>query len=132
VTNIGFTCVLALVLLFFAQLTYGGGFGIAALVTTNPPLAGANGNELVIAGAPVMVGAGDIAVCGTSGDLATARRRLSCERQLANSDGGVHLGDNAYPSGAEESARFSALLHRRGNAAHHVSGSPLSRKSRLR
>jgi len=39
--------------------------------TPTPP--GAPPKELVIAGAPVMIGAGDIAVCGTSGDEATGR-----------------------------------------------------------
>jgi hypothetical protein len=59
---------------------------------------------LVIAGAPVMVGAGDIAVCGTSGDLATARLVDSVVR--ADSSAKLQtvvftLGDNAYPSGRE-------------------------------
>jgi len=72
----------------------------------NPPptLPGANGNELVIASAPVMVGAGDIAVCGTSGDIATARLVDSVVRadSVAQLPSVVFtLGDNAYPSGPE-------------------------------
>ena len=72
----------------------------------NPPatLPGANGKELVIASAPVLVGAGDIAVCGTSGDMATARLVDSVVRadSVAQLTSVVFtLGDNAYPSGRE-------------------------------
>ncbi len=50
-----------------------------------------------------MIGAGDIAVCGTSGDEATGR--IVDSILSANSAAMVHtevftLGDNAYPSGS--------------------------------
>ena len=60
--------------------------------------------ELELAGAPVLVGAGDIAVCGTSGDLATGRLVDSLVR-FDSAKGKptvvVTMGDNAYPSGPE-------------------------------
>jgi hypothetical protein len=68
--------------------------------TPIPP--GAAPREIALAGAAMMVGAGDIAVCGTSGDEATARIVDSVVR--TDSAGKVAtvvftLGDNAYPSG---------------------------------
>jgi hypothetical protein len=60
--------------------------------------------ELDIPGAPVMVAAGDIAVCGTSGDVATGRLADSLVRfDSANKrqTAVVTMGDNAYPSGPE-------------------------------
>jgi hypothetical protein len=68
-----------------------------------PTPTGAPPRELVIAGAPVMIGAGDIAVCGTSGDEATGR--IVDSVLSADSAAKVHtevftLGDNAYPSGS--------------------------------
>src|SRR6266576_3429300 len=59
--------------------------------------------ELKLAG-PVVVGAGDIAVCGTSGDLATGRLVDSLVRFDSSSGRQtvvVTMGDNAYPSGKE-------------------------------
>ncbi len=59
--------------------------------------------ESVLAGAPMMIAAGDIAVCGKSGDEGTA---ALVERALADDSArGVEsvvatLGDNAYPSGS--------------------------------
>lgn len=70
----------------------------------NPTPPGSSGKELVIASAPVLVGAGDIAVCGTSGDMATARLVDSVVRadSVAQLPSVVFtLGDNAYPSGPE-------------------------------
>ena len=68
--------------------------------TPTPP--GAPPKELALAGAPVMIGAGDIAVCGTSGDEATGK--IVDSVLAADSIAKVHsevftLGDNAYPSG---------------------------------
>ncbi|MDP9205494.1 MAG: metallophosphoesterase [Gemmatimonadota bacterium] len=59
--------------------------------------------ELALPGAPVMIGAGDIAVCGTSGDEATGRLvdsllRVDSVTQVISAV--FTLGDNAYPSGA--------------------------------
>ncbi|HZD84396.1 MAG TPA: metallophosphoesterase, partial [Gemmatimonadaceae bacterium] len=68
--------------------------------TPTPP--GAPPTEIAIPGAAVMVGAGDIAVCGTNGDEATARLVDSVLKtdSAAKIVGAVFtLGDNAYPSG---------------------------------
>src|SRR5687767_7470621 len=59
--------------------------------------------EVFIMGAPVMIGVGDIAVCGTRGDETTAKLVDSVLR-VPNA-GMVQrvvftLGDNAYPSGS--------------------------------
>jgi hypothetical protein len=69
--------------------------------TPVPP--GAAEEELVLAGAPIMIGAGDIAVCGTTADEATGRIVDS----LLTTIGAAFvqrfvftLGDNAYPSGS--------------------------------
>src|SRR6478609_10798365 len=59
--------------------------------------------ESVLPGAPVMLAAGDIAVCGKSGDEGTA---ALVERNLADDSARnvqsvvATLGDNAYPSGS--------------------------------
>ena len=58
--------------------------------------------EVVLPGAPVMIGAGDIAVCGTKGDVATGRivdSVLSVAGAAKPESGVFTLGDNAYPSG---------------------------------
>jgi hypothetical protein len=58
--------------------------------------------EETLPGAVVMIGAGDIAVCGTSGDEATGRLvdSLLAADSVANVVSAVFtLGDNAYPSG---------------------------------
>jgi len=59
--------------------------------------------ELTIPGAPVMIGAGDIAVCGTRGDEETGK--LVDSVLVADSITRIEtavftLGDNAYPSGS--------------------------------
>ena len=59
--------------------------------------------ELPLPGAAVMIGAGDIAVCGTSGDEETGRLvdSLLTADSVANVVSAVFtLGDNAYPSGS--------------------------------
>ena len=69
--------------------------------TPTPP--GPPPKELVIAGAPVMIGAGDIAVCGTSGDEATGRivdSVLAADSVARVRTEVFTLGDNAYPSGS--------------------------------
>jgi calcineurin-like phosphoesterase family protein len=64
-----------------------------------------SGEELVevpLPGASVMIGAGDIAVCGTNGDEETGRLvdSLLTVDSVANVPSAVFtLGDNAYPSG---------------------------------
>ena len=70
----------------------------------SPTPAGPQEEEVVLAGAPVLVGAGDIAVCGTAGDESTAAIVDSVLR--ANSAQKVQtlvatFGDNAYPSGSQ-------------------------------
>jgi hypothetical protein len=59
--------------------------------------------EFALPGAAVMIGAGDIAVCGTGGDEATGRLvdSLIAADSVANVVSAVFtLGDNAYPSGS--------------------------------
>lgn len=67
-----------------------------------PTRRGASERELVVKGAAVVIAVGDIAVCGISGDEATARLADSLMR--ADSVRGtqtavITMGDNAYPSG---------------------------------
>jgi hypothetical protein len=69
-----------------------------------PPPGGPAKKELELSGATMMVGAGDIAVCGTNGDEATGRMVDSVV--ASDSVSNIHtevftLGDNAYPSGRE-------------------------------
>jgi hypothetical protein len=64
---------------------------------------GARLQEVELPGAVVMVGVGDIAVCGTNGDEATGR--LIDSLLVSDSVANIHtevftLGDNAYPSGS--------------------------------
>ncbi|MDP9201014.1 MAG: metallophosphoesterase [Gemmatimonadota bacterium] len=69
--------------------------------TPTPP--GGSPNEIVLPGAPVMIGAGDIAVCGTSGDEATAKivdSVLTADSAATVQSVVFTLGDNAYPSGS--------------------------------
>lgn len=78
-------------------------------VQMTPPVATASAAQVALSGASVLIGTGDIAVCGTSGDEETAKLVDSVLR--ADSAAKVHdevftLGDNAYPSG---SARDYAL-----------------------
>lgn len=68
--------------------------------TRTPP--GAPPKEIALPGAAVFIGAGDIGVCGTNGDEATAHIVDSVLAAVAakNSQSAVFtLGDNAYPSG---------------------------------
>src|SRR5256885_111249 len=70
--------------------------------TPTPP--GAASKELTIAGAPVVIGVGDIAVCGTAGDEATGALvdsllRLDSAQRIQ--DVVLTFGDNAYPSGSQ-------------------------------
>lgn len=67
-----------------------------------PPPSGAAPKEVALAG-PVMIGAGDIAVCGTSGDEKTAKivDSLITADSVAKVESVVFtIGDNAYPSGS--------------------------------
>ena len=69
--------------------------------TPIPP--GAAPTEVALAGASVMVGAGDIAVCGTAGDESTGRvvDSVLAAESVAKIESLVFtLGDNAYPSGS--------------------------------
>ena len=67
-----------------------------------PPPGGASPQEVALVGAPVVIGAGDIAVCGTRWDEATAR--LVDSVLTADTAKIVNVvftaGDNAYPSGS--------------------------------
>jgi hypothetical protein len=68
-----------------------------------PPAAEAPAEEIALAGAAVLIGAGDIAMCGTTGDERTAALVDSILRDdsIANVESAViTMGDNAYPSGS--------------------------------
>ena len=88
-------------------LSLGALAGIITACSKDQPPTAENANtirELSMPGAAVMIGAGDIAVCGTSGDEATGR--LVDSLLTADSVAGVAsaiftLGDNAYPSGED-------------------------------
>ena len=72
-------------------------------VELTPPPAAAPAAQVALSGASVLIGAGDIAVCNSSGDEATAALMDSVLR--ADSAAKVHdeaftLGDNAYPDGS--------------------------------
>lgn len=69
-----------------------------------PAPAGAPAEEVALSGASVMIGAGDIAVCGTSGDEATAAivdSVIKADSAAKVVTAVLTLGDNAYPSGRE-------------------------------
>jgi len=71
--------------------------------TQPPPPADAPAKEIALAGAAVLIGAGDIAMCGTIGDERTAMIVDSVLRDdsAAKVENAVFtMGDNAYPSGA--------------------------------
>ena len=83
----------------------------AALVAVNcfppvevtPPPADAPADLLAIAGASVLIGAGDIAVCGTTYDEQTARLVDSVTREdsIAKVENAIFtVGDHVYPNGA--------------------------------
>jgi acid phosphatase type 7 len=72
-------------------------------VEITPPPADAPAEQVALAGASVMVGAGDIAECNSTGDELTAA--LVDSIMKADSAAGVEdmvftLGDNAYPNGS--------------------------------
>lgn len=74
-------------------------------VFTTPPPAEASPEVVAIAGAAIMIGAGDIAACDSQGDELTAALVDSVLR--ADSAAKVEnvvftVGDNAYPDGSEE------------------------------
>ena len=73
-------------------------------VEITPPPADAPAELLALTGAAVLMGAGDIAVCGTSYDEATARLVDSISREDSASkveDAIFTTGDNVYPNGAK-------------------------------
>ena len=83
--------------------------GLSALVVacsrdeppTPPP--GTPSKEVALPGAPVMIAAGDIAVCGVRGDEATAHlvdSLLTANSAAKLQSAVVTIGDNAYPSGS--------------------------------
>ena len=72
-------------------------------VQITPAPAAASAEQVALTGASIMIGAGDIAVCGTDGDERTAKLVDSVLR--VDSVAKVHdevftLGDNAYPDGS--------------------------------
>lgn len=72
-------------------------------VDVTPPPADASAELVALSGASVMIGVGDIAVCGTSYDEATAKLVDSVVK--ADSAAGVQdaiftVGDHVYPTGA--------------------------------
>lgn len=80
------------------------GFGCYAQNGSTPPPADAPAKEVALAGAAVMIGAGDIGVCGTRGDEATGRMVdsvLKADSVEKVETVVITMGDNAYPSGAE-------------------------------
>ena len=72
-------------------------------VEVTPPPADAPAEMLALAGASVLIGAGDIAVCGTSYDERTAAivDSIAREDSAANVTNAVFtVGDHVYPNGA--------------------------------
>jgi acid phosphatase type 7 len=67
-----------------------------------PTPSGEAPKEIVLPGAAVFIGAGDIGVCGTNGDEATAHIVDSVLAAASNNSPSAvfTLGDNAYPSGS--------------------------------
>jgi len=71
-------------------------------VKVTPPPADAPAEQVALSGASVMIGAGDIGVCGSLGDEATAAivdSVLKADSAAKVEDTVFTLGDNAYPSG---------------------------------
>ena len=92
----------ALVLVFCLSASLAG-LACKPPVQLTPPPAGASAVQVALAGASVLIGVGDIAVCGAYGDEATATLVDSVLR--ADSAAKVHdevftLGNNAYPNGS--------------------------------
>jgi hypothetical protein len=74
-----------------------------------PPPADAPAKEVALAGAVVLIAAGDIAVCGEHWDEATAAlvdSILKADSAANVENAVVTMGDNAYPSGSEYSNRI--------------------------
>jgi hypothetical protein len=74
-----------------------------------PPPADASAKEVAMSGSVVMIGVGDIAVCGTSGDEATARivdSVLKADSAAKVENAVFTMGDNAYPSGSGGANNF--------------------------
>ena len=71
-------------------------------VRVTPPPATATAEEVALAGASVLIGAGDIATCPSSGDEGTAAivdSVLKADSAAGVSDAVFTAGDNVYPSG---------------------------------
>jgi hypothetical protein len=71
-------------------------------VRITPPPATATAEEVALAGASVLIGAGDIATCPSRGDEGTARlvdSVLRADSAAGVSDAVFTAGDNVYPSG---------------------------------
>lgn len=80
------------------------GFSCYPKENATPPPADAPAKEVALAGAAVMIGAGDIAVCGIRGDEATGAMVdsvLKADSVAKVASAVFTAGDNAYPSGAE-------------------------------
>jgi len=72
-------------------------------VQITPAPAAASAAEIAATGASVMIGVGDIAVCGTDGDEQTAKlvdSVLKADSVAKVNDEVFSLGDNAYPDGS--------------------------------
>jgi acid phosphatase type 7 len=72
-------------------------------VQITPAPAAASAEQVALTGASVMIGVGDIAVCGTDGDERTAKlvdSVLRADSVAKVNDEVFTLGDNAYPDGS--------------------------------
>jgi acid phosphatase type 7 len=70
----------------------------------SPTKEGPSEQEVILKGAPILIGAGDIAICGTQGDEATALlvdSLLRADSALGLQTIVATFGDNAYPSGQQ-------------------------------
>jgi hypothetical protein len=71
--------------------------------TTPPPAADASAKEVALAGAEVMIGAGDIGLCGSPGAKETGAivdSILKADSAAKVENAVFTMGDNAYPSGS--------------------------------
>jgi hypothetical protein len=78
-------------------------FSCKPTVQTTPAPADAPAAQVALSGASVMIGVGDIAVCGTQGHIQTAKlvdSVLRADSIAKVSDAVFTLGDNAYPDGS--------------------------------
>jgi hypothetical protein len=78
-------------------------FSCKPAVQTTPAPADAPASEVALSGASVMIGVGDIAVCGAPGALETSKvvdSVLRADSVAKVEDQVFTLGDNAYPSGS--------------------------------